>query len=96
MLCAQALAGAEVGLLEPLTELEVEAAQAEWSSVCLCFQVVVPEEFVGPVLSDLTSTRRAQVKCVSEGVGGERVVAAKVPLAPLLVSCPACHVQLHC
>jgi elongation factor G len=67
-LSEQALEVAEIGLLEPLTQLEV----------------VVPEELVGVVLSDLTSTRRAQVQCLSEGVGGERTVLAQVPLTTLL------------
>lgn len=52
-------------------------------------QVVVPEGFVGAVLSDLTSTRRAQVKYLSEAVDGERTVLANAPLATLLVSLPA-------
>jgi elongation factor G len=64
----KALEVAEIGLLEPLTQLEI----------------VVPEQFVGVVLSDLTSARRAQVQCLSEGVGGERTVLAQVPLATLL------------
>ena len=68
-------------------------------SVCVCVlwcvQVVVPEELVGVVLSDLTSTRRAQVQCLSEGVGGERTVLAQVPLTTLLVSGPAHSAQYN-
>ena len=49
-------------------------------------QVSVPEEYVGAVLSDLSSARRAQVKGVTESEDRERVVTATVPLATLLVS----------
>jgi hypothetical protein len=63
--------------------------------VLWCVQIVVPEQFVGVVLSDLTSARRAQVQCLSEGVGGERTVLAQVPLATLLVSGPATHSAQH-
>ena len=54
-------------------------------------QVVVQEEFVGAVLSDLSSSRRAHVQGLSECVGRERAVKAHVPLATLLVS-----ESLHC
>lgn len=64
----KALQGASVELLEPLVDVEV----------------TVPDEHLGAVLSDLTCHRRAQVKGVSEDVGGEKVVAAHVPLAALL------------
>ena len=47
---------------------------------------MVPEGFVGAVLKDLSSARRAQVKDVSESLEGERVVTAQVPLASLLAS----------
>jgi elongation factor G len=44
-------------------------------------EVVVPEEFLGDVLGDL-ATRRAQIEDV--GVrGGQRTVAAKLPLKAL-------------
>lgn len=52
-----------------------------------CAQVTVPDHYVGAVLSDLTSLRRAQVKAVSADESeGQSVVAALVPLASLLVS----------
>ena len=56
--------------------------------VCVCVQVTVPEQYIGAVLSDLTSLRRAQVKGVLESKEGEvsRVVLALVPLASLLVN----------
>ena len=53
----------------------------------VCVQVIVPEQFVGAVLTDLTSVRRAIVKGVFEGADGQRVVAAQAPLASLLASC---------
>lgn len=65
----KALEGAKVRLLEPFTELEV----------------TVPNCYVGAVLSDLTSLRRAQVKGVSANESeGQSAVAALVPLASLL------------
>lgn len=52
-----------------------------------CLQVTVPNCYVGAVLSDLTSLRRAQVKGVSANESeGQSAVAALVPLASLLVS----------
>lgn len=68
---ATALRRAEVQLLEPCTQMEVN----------------VPEEYVGKVLGDLTSQRRAQIQEVGQGVqGGEKVVTAITPLACLRVS----------
>lgn len=50
-------------------------------------QVTVPDHYVGAVLSDLTSLRRAQVKGVSANESeGQSAVAALVPLVSLLVS----------
>lgn len=49
----------------------------------------MPERYLGAVLSDLSSVRRAQVQGVSEGAEGEgeewRTVTALVPLATMLV-----------
>ncbi len=56
-------------LLEPCTDLVVS----------------VPDEYLGSVLSDLTSLRRAQVREVAVAKD-TRVVHALVPLAALLVS----------
>lgn len=55
-------------------------------------QVTTPEEYVGAVLSDLTSLRRAQIERLSEGGHGESVVTAHVPLATLLVRSMIVHV----
>ena len=45
----------------------------------------VPDEQLGPVLSDLTSQRRAQVREVAVAKD-TRVIHALVPLAALMVS----------
>ena len=72
---ARALRQAWVQLLEPCSQLEV----------------TVPEDYVGQVLADLSSTRRAQIQEVGlqdcQGtLGKERVVNALAPLAGLMVS----------
>ncbi len=47
--------------------------------------VSVPETYLGPVLSDLTAQRRAQVREVATTVD-TRVIHAVVPIASLVVS----------
>jgi len=70
----KALRQADVQLLEPCSQLEV----------------TVPEDHVGQVLADLSSTRRAQIQEVGlqdcrGALGRERVITALAPLAGLMV-----------
>lgn len=66
---SKALRDADVQLLEPCTNMVV----------------TVPEEYLGVVLSDLTSQRRGQVKEVAS-LQDSREVTALTPLACLMVS----------
>ena len=75
------------------------------SVINFALQVTVPEAYLGPVLSDLSSLRRAQVQEVKESVSESgrvvysqelRVVSALVPLATLLVSEPGVCVECVC
>lgn len=75
-------------LLEPFTELEVNIINVISSTELgtVDTQVTVPDHYIGAVLSDLTSLRRAQVKGVSANESeGQSVVTTLVPLASLLV-----------
>ena len=65
---SKALREAEVQLLEPCTNMAI----------------VVPEEHLGAVLSDLTSQRRGQVKEVGS-IQDSREITAITPLACLMV-----------
>ncbi len=65
----------DVQLLEPCTELVVN----------------VSEEYLGPVLSDLTSQRRAQVKEMAIAMD-TRVIHTVVPIASLTVSYTNCSI----
>ena len=51
-------------------------------------QVTLPAEYLGVVLGDLASSRRAHVQEVGEDVEEERVVSALAPLACLAVRKP--------
>ena len=64
-----ALRRAEVRLLEP----------------CMQLHVSVPEEYMGKVLSDLTSQRRAHIQDVGGSHGTDKVITAITPLAGLMV-----------
>lgn len=55
-------------LLEPMMSVEVE----------------LPEKFVGDVLSDLTVSRRAQIRDIDAKVDQKHIIHAQVPLAAML------------
>ena len=60
----------------------VEQGNAALKEPIMSVEVIVPEESVGEVISDINS-RRGSIEHLEAGPGGTQVVAAKVPLAEM-------------
>ena len=66
----------------------LQEAEVELLEPCTHLVVTVPEEYMGKVLGDLSSHRRAHIQELGaqEAQGKERVITAITPLAGLMVS----------
>ena len=60
----------------------VEKGAATLKEPIMSVEVIVPEEFVGDVISDI-NTRRGSIEHMEAGPGGTQAVDAKVPLAEM-------------